>query len=176
MMKRQVASLILSLLWVLPAMAQEEVPIVPKAPQTAGEAKALIESVVSMARDLKDAEERVTETEAKTIRVAALIKTHNGMFVDGKCVFTAENPHACDAWIEDGNALNSQMDYLANLHEQAMIEKMEISSYLQLRLSKLRIMALLNGLTAWEREVVGCSKLKRDADRACLILAWERHP
>ena len=175
-MKQRVASLVLSLLWVLPAVAQDEVPLVPRAPQTASEAKVLINEVVGLAKDLKDAEERIAESETRTAKNKALIKAHNALYPGGKCVFTEKDPHACDSWIEDAKALNSQADYLDNVHEQALIEKMEISSYLQLRLSKLRIMALLDGLTEWEREVVGCSKLKRDADRGCLIQAWEHHP
>ena len=131
--------------------AQEEVPLEPKAPKGASEATMLISDAARTAGELKEVEVRLTETESRAVKVAALMEAHDAQYPSGKCEYTESNPTACAPWIEEARVLNSRMDYLANLHEQQVIEKMEFKAYLNRRLARLRIMVLLDGLNEWER-------------------------
>ena len=104
------------------------------------------------------------------------ITAHNAVHPSGSCTFTEQNPNACDGWIAEAGVLNTRKADLAKEREKQRFRKAELRGHLSMRLVRLRMMALLDGLTEWEREVVACSKLGRDADRGCLIAAWERHP
>jgi len=159
------------------AIAQEEKPLVPQPPKTASEASMLCKDAARTASELKDAEEAVTENEGRTIRLAKMMKTHDAQYPNATCTYTDENPTLCDTWIQEGKALNSQMDHLTYEHEQALIVKMELKNYLNMRRARLRIMALLDGLTEWEKEVVSCAKLSSVVgSKLCMAAAWEHHP
>ncbi len=159
------------------AIAQEEKPLEPKAPETASEASMLCKDAARTASELKDAEEAITENERRTIRLAEMMKAHDAQYPNATCKYTDENPTLCDTWIQDGKALNSQMDHLTYEHEQALIVKMELKDYLNMRRARLRIMAILDGLTEWEKEVVSCAKLSSVVrSKLCMAGAWEHHP
>ncbi len=159
------------------AQEEDEVPLEPKPPQTASEATMLISDAARTAGDLKEVEERIASIEATVVQVARLITIHDAQYPNGVCEFTDDNPTACDPWIEEAHALNSQMDYLNNEHEQGLIEKMELDAYLNMRRARLRIMALMDGLTEWELEVVRCANLDSPlAAQICMTAAWEHHP
>lgn len=166
------------LMFVLPAMAQDdEVPLIPKAPSSASEAKALIAASVSIAKDIRDNEQAVSDIGSRMTKVQALVRVHNGQYGGGNCTFPKENPSVCDPWIKEGKALNSQIAYLNNENEQAIIVGAELRAHFHWQLSKLRIMALMNGLQEFEQQTVACSKMKNDLSASvCMIAAWEKHP
>jgi len=155
------------------AVAQEEVPLQSKPPKTASETALLVKDAARLASELKDTDDAIAENEARTIKLAKQMDMHN----DVGCAFTDKNPTACDGWIAQGKALNTQMDYLVNEHEQQLIRAIELRAYLNMRRSRLRLMVLLDGLTEWQREVVRCAQLPSlVGSKACMAEAWERHP
>lgn len=157
------------------AAAQEEVKLVPK-PPSASQGKMLVIDAVRTARELDVVEGKVKDVDAKVTLNQLHIDRHNAKHPSGKCTYTEANPNACDSWIADAKVLNTAEADLAKQRQKHLFRKAELRGHLNMRLARLRIMALLDGLTAWEREVVACSKLGTDADRGCLIAAWERHP
>lgn len=157
------------------AAAQEEVPVVPK-PPSASQGKMLVIDAVRTARQLDAVEDKIKEVDASEALNESAIVAHNAQYPSGKCTYTDANPNACDGWIADAEVLNTATADLAKQRQKHLFRKAELRAHLNMRLARLRIMALLDGLTEWEREVVACSKIGRDADRGCLIEAWEHHP
>lgn len=157
------------------AAAQEAVPLVPK-PPSASQGKMLVIDAVRTARQLDAVEGKIKEVDAREALNQSAIVAHNAQYPSGQCTYTEANPNACDGWIADAEVLNAAQADLAKQRQKHLFRKAELRAHLSMRLARLRIMALLDGLTAWEREVVACSKLGTDADRGCLIAAWERHP
>jgi hypothetical protein len=157
------------------AAAQEEVPLVPK-PPSASQGKMLVIDAVRTARQLDAVEGKIKEVEASVTLNQSAIDAHNAQYPSGQCTYTEANPNACDSWIADAKVLNTAQADLAKQRQKYLFRKAELRAHLNMRLARLRIMALLDGLTEWEREVVACSKIGRDADRGCLITAWEHHP
>jgi len=157
------------------ATAQEEVPLKPK-PPTASQAKMLVADSVRTARQLTALEETLRELDASVAANQASIAAHNAQYPNGQCTYTEENPSACDGWIAEAAELNTAKADLGQQLEKHRFRKAQLRGHLNMRLARMRMMALLDGLTEWEQEVVACSRLRRDADRGCLIAAWERHP
>ena len=159
------------------AIAQEEKPLVPKPPKTPYEAALYANDAARTASMLKEVETRIKENEDSTIRLAERMEIHNAQYPTGECTYTVENPTLCDPWIEEGNELNTMKADLIEKHEEAIIEKVQLREFLNMRLARLRIAKILEGLTEWEREVIRCSQLPSGiAAQICLIEAWEHHP
>ncbi|MBX4211286.1 MAG: hypothetical protein KW806_00585 [Candidatus Yanofskybacteria bacterium] len=157
------------------AAAQEEVPLKPKAP-TASQGKMIVADAARTAIKLKEVEEKLAEVDEQFTVTQSSIVAHNAVHPSGTCVAPVDNPNVCDGWVAEGGQLNTTMIELAREREKQKFRKAELRGNLNMRLARLRMMVLLDGLTEWEREVVACSKLGKDADRGCLIAAWEHHP
>lgn len=155
--------------------AQEEVPLQPK-PPTANQGKMIVIDAVRTARSLVAVEEKITEIDEQMTATRSRIAAHNAVYGGGDCVYTEQNPNACAGWIAEAAELNTAVADLTRQREKQKFRRAELRGNLNMRLARLRIMVLLDGLTDWEQEVVSCSRLKNDADRQCLITAWEHHP
>jgi hypothetical protein len=155
--------------------AQEEVPLKPK-PPTASQGKMLVVDAVRTARSLAVVEDKLKSVDDQFTVLQSSIATHNAVHPSGTCLAPADNPSVCDGWVAEAGQLNTAVANLTKEREKNLFERAKLRGHLNMRLARLRIMALLDGLTEWEQEVVACSRLKNDADRGCLIAAWERHP
>lgn len=157
------------------AAAQEEVPLEPK-PPNAAQGKMIVADAVRTAQKLDEVEAKLKEADARLVTTQASIDAHNAVHPSGTCIAPADSPNACDGWVAAAGQLNTAKAEFLREREKQRFRKAELRGHLSMRLARLRMMALLEGLTEWEREVVACSKLGKDADRGCLIAAWERHP
>jgi len=157
------------------AAAQEEVPLVPK-PPTASQGKMLVVDAVRTARSLTEVEGKLKGVDEQVATTQKSIVLHNAQHPSGTCTTTTLNPDACDGWINEAKELNTTMAGLVKQKEAQMFRSAQLRGYLNMRLARMRMMTLLDGLTEWEQEVVACARLKKDADRSCLIAAWKHHP
>lgn len=174
-MKRMIAVAFILVMFGTFVAAQEEVPIKPK-PPTASQGKMLVADSVRTAAQLTEVEDKLKGVDEQFAVNQSSIAAHNAVHPSGTCLAPAGNPNSCDGWVAEGGQLNTTTANLTKEREKHRFRRAELRGHLNMRLARMRMMAILDGLTEWEKEVVACSRLKPDAARGCLIAAWERHP
>ncbi len=137
--------------------------------------KIVIDEAVSAAREIKSAQAEIDAINAKGNDYGERVKRHNAIYGPGGCKYR-NDPSECASWMQEAKKLKEERDALIAELGKARAKKASAESSLAVKLSILKALRILDRLTAWERRVVGCSKLDIETAVGCLNDAWEAHP
>jgi len=140
------------------------------------EASVLIHEAASTANKIAATDVEIARVNNLGWALNERIKAHNAQWPNG-CVYTEQNPRACDGWVKEGKEQNEELRKLKTEYEYLKGVRGTLRSHLSIIQSRLRLGAFLDKLTPWQKTVVACSKMENSEQaELCLKGAWERRP
>lgn len=164
---------------ILPGNTMENMPPTAKTispPESYDQVKWLMQDAAQTASKINTINKQIEDVSKRGESLAARMRDHNAQWPNG-CVYPADNPHACDHWVQEGNQLNTEMQPLKTEYRTLVSNRGYLRSHQAVNLARLRFNAFFERYTSWEKLVVGCAKMQSDeAAQSCLKSAWEIHP